>query len=178
MILPDPNPLSSRLPDPTAARPYILDYGIPETEDGILPWSHFCLSMENSLHYWITTVDEHHRPHATPVWGVWRDNTLFFDGSPKTRRGRNLYENPAVAVHLESGSEVVILHGDAYEIHHPALELRDLLSTLYTAKYQSLCYAPGPETWVSGGLYFVQPHTAFAWTEFPKDATRWQFAAE
>jgi hypothetical protein len=73
------------------------------------------------------------------VWGVWIDDTFFFDGSPQTRRGRNLAANPAVTVHLESGSDVVILQGEAIQIHGIESQLAQRLSdAAYTAKYKEL----------------------------------------
>ena len=48
-----------------------------------------------------------------PAWGAWVDGALYFDGSPETRRGRNLAQNSSIVVHLESGDEVVILEGEA-----------------------------------------------------------------
>ena len=160
---------------PVADRPYVQGYGIPETEEGMLPWSHVAERMQKSLNYWIATVDSQNHPHATPVWGAWVDGTLFFDGSPQTRRGRNLAENPAVVVHLESGSDVVILQGEALQIHAPERALADRLAAAYTAKYKDMGYAPSPDTWKEGGLYRVTIHQAYAWTKFPADATRWRF---
>jgi nitroimidazol reductase NimA-like FMN-containing flavoprotein (pyridoxamine 5'-phosphate oxidase superfamily) len=160
---------------PQADRPYVKDYGIPETEEGLLPWSHVTGRMEKSLNYWIATVDSQNRPHATPVWGVWLDGTLFFDGSPQTRRGRNLAENPAVAVHLESGSDVIILHGQVHQIHGPERDLAERLAAAYAAKYKDMGYAPSPDTWKEGGLYRVELRQAYAWSKFPADATRWKF---
>ena len=92
-----------------------------------------------------------------------------------TRRGRNLAQNPAVVVHLESGSDVVILHGEAEQIFGPEHSLAERLSATYTAKYKSMGYAPSPDTWAGGGLYRVSIHEAYAWTKFPEDATRWRF---
>lgn len=160
---------------PRASRPHIPDYGIPQSDEGLLPWSHVEERVAESLNYWIGTVDEHGRPHATPVWGVWLEGALYFDGSPQTRRGRNLAANPAVVVHLEDGTRPVILQGEAEEIHAAPLELRRKLAAAYAAKYRVHGYAPGPETWESGGLYLVRVRKAFAWTEFPRDATRWNF---
>jgi hypothetical protein len=160
---------------PRADRPYVEGYGIPETEEGMLPWSHVEKRMAAALTYWISTVDEQNRPHATPVWGVWMDGTLFFDGSPSTRRGRNLAENTAVAVHLESGTDVVIVHGEALQIKEPDLALAGRLAAAYTAKYREMGYSPAVDTWKDGGLWRVTPSAAYAWTQFPKDATRWKF---
>jgi len=160
---------------PEPSRPYIPGYGVPKTVEGTLPWSHVAGRMEAALNYWIGTTDPEGRPHATPIWGVWVDGTLFFDGSPQTRRGRNLAANPAVVVHLENGSDVVILQGEAHEIRGPELDLAVRLAAAYGKKYAAMGYEPAPDTWKSGGLYRVEPRLAFAWTQFPKDATRWRF---
>ena len=93
-----------------------LDYGVPESLDGTLPWQHVTERLKKALHYWVSTVDSNQRPHATPVWGAWVEETLYFDGSPQTKRGRNLKGNPNIAIHLESGLDVLIIHGKATEI--------------------------------------------------------------
>ena len=160
---------------PEASRPYVPDYGIPESSEGMLPWSHVIQRLSDALHYWVCTTGPGGRPHATPVWGVVLDGTLYFDGSPETRRGRNIAANPAVAVHLESGTDVVIVHGDAHEIQGVDKDFYARLAAAYSAKYKSLGYDPSPDTWAIGGLYSVVPQTAFAWTSFPDDATRWRF---
>lgn len=160
---------------PNASRPYIPGYGIPKSKKGMLPWSHVVARMQSALNYWIGTTDPQGRPHATPIWGVWLDETFFFDGSPQTRRGRNLAANPGIVVHLEDGSNVVILQGEAHQLFGAPLELRQKLSEAYSAKYKALGYAPPPETWAEGGLYRVTLQRAFAWTHFPKDTTRWKF---
>ncbi|MBN1994084.1 MAG: pyridoxamine 5'-phosphate oxidase family protein [Anaerolineae bacterium] len=173
---------SSGLPEPKPSRPHIPEYGIPESEEGMLPWSHVCERMENALNYWIATISPGGQPHATPVWGVWLDDApyegFYFDGSPQTRRGRNLAANPAVAIHLESGDDVVILKGEAHQIDGRDRAFSTRLAAAYAAKYKLKDYAPTPDTWDNGGLYVVRPHVAFAWTHFPKDATRWLFGRE
>jgi hypothetical protein len=159
-----------------ADRPHIPEYGIPETIEGILPWSHVAERMEKAINYWIATTDPECRPHATPVWGIWMDDTFFFDGGPHTRRGRNLAANPAVTIHLESGSDVVILQGNALEVKGIQPELAQRLAKAYTLKYGEMGYSPTSDTWNEGGLYRTTIHTAFAWSKFPKDATRWRFS--
>jgi hypothetical protein len=37
------------------------------------------------------------------------DETLYFDGSPQTKRGGNLKSNPNIAIHRESGTDVLII---------------------------------------------------------------------
>jgi nitroimidazol reductase NimA-like FMN-containing flavoprotein (pyridoxamine 5'-phosphate oxidase superfamily) len=169
---------SGRRTEPRPSRPNIPGYGIPASEEGLLPWSHVRERMENAYNYWIGTTRPDGRPHATPVWGVWLDYTLYFGGSPNTRRGRDLAANPAVVVHLESGSDVVILEGEAHELHAPDRALATRVAAAYAAKYATLGYEPSPDAWDDGGLYAVRPRVAFAWTRFPEDATRWHFNAD
>lgn len=160
---------------PAAGRPKMPDgYGVPDSDKGLLPWSFVEERLSGALNYWVATVRPDGRPHAMPVWGVWLNGCVYIEGSPETRRGRNIASNPAVVVHLESGDQVVILEGEAHEIRHPERALTEQLSQLFSAKYAAAGYSPGPDNWDRGGLYRVQPHTVFAWTSFPSDTTRWK----
>ena len=76
---------------------------------------------------------------------------------------------------LESGDQVVILEGEVRQISAPPRALTEKVSQAYCAKYAESGYAPPPEQWDEGILYEMQPQTAFAWTKFPDDTTRWQF---
>jgi hypothetical protein len=99
---------------PEVGRPIMPDgYGVPENDDTVLPWSYVEEHMTSAKNYWIATASPAGKPSATPVWGAWVAGKLYFDGSPETRRGKNIAANPKVVVHLESGDEVVILEGEA-----------------------------------------------------------------
>ena len=98
---------------PQAARPDMPDYGISADADGLLPWQHVSEQMAAARNYWIGTVRPDGRPHATPVWGVWVDETFYFGMGPRSVKARNLAANPALVVHLESGDDVVVLEGVA-----------------------------------------------------------------
>ncbi len=158
---------------PTASRPLILDYGIPKDKKDLLSWSHVTDRMAKSLYYWICTVSPEGRPHSTPVDGLWIDDQLYFGGSPKTKRNRNLEENSFVCVHLESATDVVILQGEAHALRDPERSLAVRLSEESKAKYG---YGPKPEEYAStSGVYVFKLQKVLAWKEFPKDATRWQY---
>jgi len=110
-------------------------------------------------------------PHVAPIWGVWLEQVLYFDGIPTARWARNLAANPSVALHLESGTEVVILDGIGEDI--ATVNDRDLAARIVEAwdsKYGRL--HPDP---VANGLFRFRPRTARAWSQFPDDATRWTF---
>jgi hypothetical protein len=110
-------------------------YGIPESDEGMLDWSWAVERLETARNYWFGTTRPEGRPHVMPGWAVWLGGELYFEGSPLTRRARNLALNPAVVVHLESGDEVVILEGEAREVGKPDRALAERLAAGFTAKY-------------------------------------------
>jgi hypothetical protein len=55
---------------------------------------------------------------------------------------------------------------------------RALAVDLAKASKAKYGYAPKPELYEEGGLFVFRPRVAIAWKRFPKDATRWQLAAE
>jgi nitroimidazol reductase NimA-like FMN-containing flavoprotein (pyridoxamine 5'-phosphate oxidase superfamily) len=141
----------------------------------MLSWAHVVERMTNATHYWVTTVAPGNHPHATPVDGLWLDDAFYFGGSSATRRSRNLAANRAVCVHLESATDVVIVHGEAEEIRSPDPALVERLAKESARKYG---YGAKPEDFARGGTYMVRPRLVFAWKQFPKDATRWQLSGE
>jgi nitroimidazol reductase NimA-like FMN-containing flavoprotein (pyridoxamine 5'-phosphate oxidase superfamily) len=163
--------------EPRRGRPVMPEgYGVPDGDEGLLRWEWAVERLESAHNYWFSTTRPDGRPHAMPAWAVWLDGVLYFDGSPETRRMRNLAANPAIVVHLESGTEVVILEGEAREAGRPERALAERLAAAFGAKYgETHDYRPAPEQWDRGGLWAVRPRVAFAWSRFPTDTTRWSF---
>jgi hypothetical protein len=141
-----------------------------------LAWADVRARLERSLHYWIATTRPDGRPHVVPRWGVWLDESWYYDGSPATRHARNLTSNPAAVLHLEDGREAVVLEGRSGPV--PATgDLGERLAAAY-AKYHDLGYAPEPDAWEEqGGLMRFLPARGYAWFRFPVDATRFTFAS-
>ncbi|HSM57378.1 MAG TPA: pyridoxamine 5'-phosphate oxidase family protein [Candidatus Sulfomarinibacteraceae bacterium] len=168
-----------RLQEPRADRPVMpADYGVPDHDENLLPWSHARERLQQSQNYWISTVRANGSPHATPIWAVWLDDKLYFDGSPETQRGKNLARDPRIVAHLESGSDVVIVEGEARPLSSPPRSLTERVAAAYRDKYADLGYAPQADQWDEGGLYEMQPRKALAWTSFPTNCTRWRFDGE
>jgi nitroimidazol reductase NimA-like FMN-containing flavoprotein (pyridoxamine 5'-phosphate oxidase superfamily) len=165
---------------PRVSRPHMPDgYGTPDTDEGLLPWSWAVERLERARNYWFSTTRPDGRPHAMPAWAAWIDGTLYFEGSPQTRRAQNIAANPHVSIHLESGDEVVILEGVAHETGKPERALAERLAAVFTEKYSaSHDYRPGTDQWDEGGLWAMRPRVAFAWSEFPKTVTRFNFDPE
>jgi PPOX class probable F420-dependent enzyme len=169
--------MSKLVSEPKIDRPIMPEgYGVPATNEGALPWSFAVERLEKARNYWITTASADGKPAATPVWGVWLDDKLYFDGAPSTRRGRNIQDNPRVVVHLESGDEVVVLEGEAVILQGaPERELAMRVAKDYSAKYADQGYSPKPDQWDQGGLFIFTPKMGMGWSKFPDNVTRWKF---
>lgn len=159
----------------STSRPLIQGYGVPETEEGMLPWDHVVERVERADNYWVGTSGPAGQPHAVPVWGAWVRDALYFGVGP--RSARNLERNPRVVVHLESGNDVVILEGRAEQVHNPDPDVSVDLDDALAAKYK---WRPSDEDGasqetVAEGMYRLELKTVYAWTQFPTDATRWRF---
>lgn len=124
--------------------------------------------MAAARNYWICTTRPDGRPHAVPVWGVWVDDTFFHGGRPDTRKARNLDINPHLAVHLESGNDVVILEGSAAKLteDNADAELLRRIDDAYEAKYGMRHGTP---------VWQLRSRRALAWNESLSSATRWSF---
>jgi hypothetical protein len=62
------------------------------------------------------------------------DGVFYFGSGPRTRKARNLAENPNVAVHPE-GDDVVILEGVAEVVTDPDPALSERVYAASAAKY-------------------------------------------
>ncbi|MEA2703982.1 MAG: hypothetical protein QOD63_1927 [Actinomycetota bacterium] len=167
MSMPPPTPMTSA---PVRSRPDIEDYGVPVGEEGMLEWSYVSQRLAAASFYWVATTGADGLPHAVPYFGAYVDDVLYFETGPTTRGGRNLRTNPAVAVHLHSGEEVVIIEGTA-RTAVPGAKLFADLQDAYRPKYDG--YFPMS----AENLFAVLPTVVFAWDlgDFPASMTRWQF---
>lgn len=158
--------------EPTADRPHIPGYGVPESTDGILPWAWARERLERATIYWLATAGSDAAPHLVPIWGAWVGERWYVEGGP-VRWQRNLRANPQLAIHIEIGHEVVIVEGAAVELVAPAEPLASAILAGFE-KYKP-GYAADPANWAEGGLWELRPATAFAWSVFPTDMTRFRF---
>lgn len=150
---------------PQAQRPHVPGYGIPEHREGLLEWDWVHERMTNARNYWIVTVQPDGSPHTVPIWGVWVDDAFYGGGGPDTRWSRNLKSNPAATVHLESGSEVVIIKGVAEAVIDPDEDLLTRIDDQYELKYNMR----------HGAAWKIRPQVVFAWGDYPTTTTRWVF---
>jgi Pyridoxamine 5'-phosphate oxidase len=101
--------------------------------------------------YWVTARTPGH-PHPRPVWGIWFEGRLYLSiGTPLTARA--LATDPRVSVHLDSGTDVVIVEGRAERVASDA-EVLTRYDRKYDWTYDASEYGP---------LTCVAPQTVLAW---------------
>ena len=171
--------ISQHLATPKPSRPHMPGYGLPENQKGLLPWSWAEQRLKKSHNYWITTVKQdgsaQPAPHTMVVWGLWQDGRLLFSTGSKSRKARNLAQNPNCVVCTERAHEAVIIEGVA--------EIADL-----TSRRKFLSHYAGKYEWDWEGMdkdilsmkepvFAVRPRVVFGlWEkEFIGKATRWTF---
>jgi Pyridoxamine 5'-phosphate oxidase len=161
---------------PQASRPHApAAYGIPASMDGMMSWSVVTHCLENSRTYWLASTRPDGRPHVVPIWGLWLEDTFYFGGSPSTRWAQNVATNPAVALHLEDGEQVIIVEGVVDE-YLPDSDLTARLSAASVAKYATGSASSGTTEGAQESILRLRPQIVLAWTNFPQDATRWRVA--
>ena len=85
-------------------------FGAP-TDHAPLEWAWVEEQLSGSDTYWVTPTATPW-PHPRPVWGIWAGERLCLSlGSPVIRAA--LAADPRCTIHLPSGTDVVIVEGEA-----------------------------------------------------------------
>ena len=153
-------------------------YGFPEGTKGLLPWSWADQRLKKSHNYWITTIKAEASltsPHAMVVWGLWQDGRFLFSTGSKSRKARNLAQNPNCVVCTEHAQEAVIVEGVA-EIADVAARRKFL--PVYEKKYKfDMGKMKDDILSMKEPVFAVRPLLAFALWEkhFQSKSTRWKF---
>lgn len=151
-------------------------YGV-EQATAFVPWQDIEKKLRDAHHYWLATKRPGGGPHVIPRWGVWLDGAFWYDGSPETVHVRNLNEDSRCVLHLEDGQRATIVEGRSIACNPIVGELGERLAGEFVRKYGP-DYTPEPDAWsdeMAGGMRRIQPEKVMAWTEFPKDLTRYRF---
>ena len=158
-----------------------LPKGYADNPASFLTWDWVAAQLTESKNYWLCSVRppspdaQGGRPHVVPRWGAFIDNKFYYDGSPETRHARNIVENPHVSLHLESGTQVIILEGTSQPMNKPEREFAKRLAGEIVRKYSDQGYSPKPDQWDEGGLYVFTPRQCIAWTVFYENPTKFEF---
>ncbi|HEY3505920.1 MAG TPA: pyridoxamine 5'-phosphate oxidase family protein [Actinocatenispora sp.] len=165
----------------------------PETElgafssPGAVPtaWAEGRAALRDAPLWWLSTVRPDHRPHVTPLIGVWLAGAAYFCTGREERKARNLAVNPSVVLTTGRADLTgldVVLEGTAVPVHDRA-EL-DRVAGTYEGKYGGRFTDPDG-TWygladaMRAGdalVYRVVPATVFGFGKgHTYSQTRWRF---
>ena len=158
--------------NPRPERPDIpASYGFTASTPHKPPtWDSISERIRTSRNYWICSISSDGHPHALPVWGIWVEGRLYVVTKRASKKGRNLLANPKVAIHLDSGDDVVSFQGTVAEVTDPARLAQ--VPAVYAAKYKGDQIYPEIEV-----VFELLPRVAFTWLErnYHETATRWRF---
>lgn len=144
---------------PRRVRPKLPpEWHVPEEPSTWVTWKHADEKLKDEKVYWVSTASARGKPHAAPVWGIWRDESFFFETNPKSPKGRNLASNPKIVFHIQDGMDTVIVKGTVKRETN-AQRLRTLKSE-YVRKYD---YKPDWSNKQNQIVFRVRPRIAHAW---------------
>jgi hypothetical protein len=101
--------------------------------------------------YWVVAKTDGY-PHPRPVWGVWQHRNLFLSIGTPTKLAA-LTVDASVTVHLDSGTEVVIMEGQTAAASIDEAVLRQY-GQKYDRPYDVMEYGP---------LTCIAPRKILAW---------------
>ena len=130
----------------------------PDDPKHWITWDHAEKKLREEAVYWVSTSGRSGRPHAAPVWGIWKSCRFYYETSPTSVKGRNLKANPMAVVPNQDGVDTVIVEGETALVTDSA-ELRSL-SKDYERKYS---YRPDWSDERSQVVFKVEPRTTHAW---------------
>lgn len=137
-----------------------------------LEWAWVRAQLEAAGTYWVVATSPTH-PHPRPVWGVWLDDALHLSIGSRVLV-HALAVDPTATVHLDSGTDVVIVEGLASQT------TKDLLPAClnaYDAKYDWDYDVEqyGPFTTVTPSTVLAWRSAGWAGRESFRQVGRWRF---
>lgn len=149
-------------------------YGIVGAGEGsgLLAWEWAEERLTGSHDYWVATVWADGRPHVTPVWGVWREDALWFSCGRRSRKVRNLEGNSAITATTDDAVNPVIVDG-----HATLVDDRDAIAVFADAADTKYGTSYGVEFFgdPANACFRIDPTSVFGLSgdDFTGSPTRW-----
>jgi hypothetical protein len=168
------------VPAPKRDRPDLPKGYISRSPKGMLSWADAERILVTGRYMWLATTDADGGPHLVQQWGVWVDNTLFFEGSDRTKWARNLARDARLAFGTQSADRAVYGKAVVDVVRGVEATLAARIAKQYVAKYgRAFAYRPKPEQYVKGYVFRARPTKliAFDVKRFNSSAARFTFTA-
>lgn len=146
---------------------------------GLLSWASVRHMLRTARYVWISTTGPDGAPHLVEQWCAWVEDTLYFEGSDRTRWARNLARDPRLAFGVQVDDRAA--YGQAVVDVARGLErdVADRIARQYAAKYgPDFGYRPAMDQYADGPVFRARPTKliAFDVRRFNTSATRFTFA--
>lgn len=163
---------------PTRDRPQLPKGYIKTTPRGMLTWAAVRKILAAFPYLWIATTDADGRPHLVQQWGAWVEDTLYFEGSDRTRWARNLARDPRMAFGMQLEHRTVYGEAVVDIVRGVDRALAAKIARQYSTKYgRGFAYRPKPEQYEKGHVFRARPLKliAFDVKKFEASAARFTF---
>ena len=163
---------------PKRDRPQLPPGYITRSAKGMLSWPAVQRILRSAPYLWIATTDADGSPHLVQQWCAWVDDTLYFEGSERTKWARNLARDPRLGFGVQVGDRSA--YGEALVDVARGLErsLATRIARQYATKYgDKFDYRPEASQYQEGPVFRARPTKliAFDVTRFNTSATRFRF---
>ena len=109
---------------------------------------------------------------VVPVDGIWFDDVWWYGGARDTVHMRAVAAEPRAVMHLPDPLRAVIVQGVVRRTN-PAPEQAELMAEMSNEKYAHYGYQNDASAYAE--VYGLHPSRVLAWSQFPTDATRFEF---
>lgn len=166
---------------PNRDRPQLPPGYITRDPKGMLSWAAVQRILRSARYLWIATTSPDGGPHLVEQWCAWVDDTLYFEGSDRTRWARNLARDARLAFGVQVEDRAV--YGDAVVDVARGLDrsVAAKIARQYATKYgPDFGYRPEVEQYLNGPIFRARPVKliAFDVRQFNTSATRFTFGAD
>jgi nitroimidazol reductase NimA-like FMN-containing flavoprotein (pyridoxamine 5'-phosphate oxidase superfamily) len=163
---------------PKRDRPHLPEGYISRAPKGLLSWATVERLLRTSPYLWIATTGPVGSPHLVQQWCAWVDDTLYFEGSDRTRWARNLAKDPRLAFGMQNGDRAA--YGEALVDVASGLDaaVAKKIARQYATKYgPKFKYRPSAEQYAKGPVFRARPTKVIAFDvrRFNTSATRFTF---
>jgi Pyridoxamine 5'-phosphate oxidase len=144
----------------------------------MLSWPSVQRILRVAPYLWIATTNADGSPHLVQQWCAWVDDTLYFEGSDRTKWARNLARDPRLGFGLQFEDRSA--YGEALADIAEGVErsVAVKIARQYSTKYGGgFDYRPVAEQYERGPVFRARPSKiiAFDVKRFSTSATRFTF---
>jgi hypothetical protein len=164
---------------PKRDRPQLPSGYITRKPTGMLSWASVQKILRPARYLWLATTNPDGSPHLVEQWYAWVDDTLYFEGSPRTRWARNLERDPRVAFGMQVEDRATYGQAVVDVVNGLDRTVAAKIARQYGTKYgPDFDYRPPVAQYVDGPIFRARPTKVIAFDvrQFNTSATRFTFA--